>query len=476
MVAPKVSYNPLYLQVKDVLLKRIVDGSYSPGKIIPSESRLADDFGTSISTIRQALSILVADGILNKKQGRGTFVSERKIKITFLSWIPETKLGEKNLADLIDRFEKENPSIEIEIIPTVYQEAKDSLLKLITNGNAPDVAQIVSHWTSFFASMGAFEPLDDLLDTSNLAGRSDDKDLLGGVYQDTIYSVAWGLCPLSLLANKNVLAEAGIHNLDKPMTLSAFEAVCARLTSFFADTEKYAYGLNILHDETDFLRIYTFLQAFGGGFINDREEVIFNSAENLAGFTWLRNFVSSAKILDTDIYTIRERFARNDVAFITDGPWIKYQVEELTGEPFDRNFMVVLNPVHHGPESLSWNYNHALAVCSQSQRKIYAAKFIDAITNDRSLSNFYFQRSGNLPANPLYLEGEMYQTDFFRGFKDQLTHSKCLNAGNPMFEKAMVLCMDAVRKLLFGNVDIKKELDEKEYYLNMLYYDKPVIP
>ena len=49
-----VSYNPLYLQVKDVLLKRILDAEYKPGDIIPTESKLAEDFGTSISTIRQA--------------------------------------------------------------------------------------------------------------------------------------------------------------------------------------------------------------------------------------------------------------------------------------------------------------------------------------------------------------------------------------------------------------------------------------
>jgi len=474
MTQPKVSYNPLYLQVKDVLLKRIVDGLYSPGQIIPSESKLAEDFGTSISTIRQAVSILVSDGILKKKQGRGTFVSEQKIRISFLSWLPETKQGEKNLTELINHFEKKNPTIEIEVIPTVYQKTKDHLLRLITNGNAPDVAQIVSHWTSFYASMGAFEPLDELLDASNLAERFEDKDMVGGIFQGKIYSVAWGLCPLSLIANKNVLAEAGIHDLECPMTLFQFKEVCIKLTAFFGNSDKYAYGLNILHDETDFLRIYTFLQAFGGGFINEKEEVIFNSAENLAGFTWLRNFVSSIRILDTDIYTIRKRFSDNKVAFITDGPWIKYQMEELTGEPFDKNFMVVLNPVYHAAHSYSWNYNHALAVCSQSQKKIYAAKFIDAITNDEDLSNFYYQRSGHLPVNSSILEQEEYQTDFFHKFALQLNHSKCLNAKNPMFEKAMVLCMDAVRKLLFEQVEIKKELDEKEYYLNMLYYDNPM--
>jgi hypothetical protein len=38
-----------------------------------------------------------------------------------------------------------------------------------------------------------------------------------------------------------------------------------------------------------------------------------------------------------------------------------------------------------------------------------------------------------------------------------------------MFEKAMAFCIDAVRKILIDGVDIKKELDEKEHYLNILY-------
>ena len=103
MEADKVSYNPLYLQVKDVLLKRVVNGEYAAGEVIPSESKLAKDFGTSVSTIRQALSILVADSILQKKQGRGTFVSEKKVKISFLSWISESGRGEKILSDLTQK-------------------------------------------------------------------------------------------------------------------------------------------------------------------------------------------------------------------------------------------------------------------------------------------------------------------------------------------------------------------------------------
>lgn len=473
MAGDTVTYNPLYLQVKDVLQKRIVDGEYKTGEIIPSESRLAEDFGTSVSTIRQALSILVAEGALKKKQGRGTFVSEKRIKISFLTWIPETRKGEGLINDLIARFEAMNPNIEVKVIPTTYTETKKKLLQLITNGNAPDVAQIVSHWTSFFASMGAFVPLEDLLESDNLKNRFEDKDLLGGTYRNSIFSVAWGLCPISMIANLNVLSEAGITHVPSPMTLDIFTEICGKISSRYGAQDKYCYGLNILHDETDFLRIYTFLQAFGGSFINDREEVVFNSRENIAAFTWLKEFLKEIKTLDTDIYAIRERFARNDVAFISDGPWIKYQMEELTGEPFDKNFKVVLNPVRFQGASVSWNYNHALAVCSQSSQRLYAARFIDTVTGDTELGNFYYQHTGHLPVFRSSLNDSRYTSEFHTGFKGQLEHSKCLNAANPMFEKAMVLCMDAVRRLLFGDADIKKELDEKEHYLNMLYYDKP---
>ena len=111
-------------------------------------------------------------------------------------------------------------------------------------------------------------------------------------------------------------------------------------------------------------------------------------------------------------------------------------------------------------------------MCSQSNQKLYAARFIDAVTGDPELSTFYYQHTGHLPVFRTTLDDSRYTSDFHRGFKGQLEHSKCLNAGNPMFEKAMVLCMDAVRRLLFGDADIKRELDEKEHYLNMLYYDK----
>jgi ABC-type glycerol-3-phosphate transport system substrate-binding protein len=472
MEESKLNYNPLYLQVRDVLLKRIVDGLHKPGELIPSESRLAADFGTSISTIRQALSLLVADGVLVKKQGKGTIVSERKVKISFLSWMGETRRGEEILKGLLNRFEKRYPPVTVGIIPTTYPETRTTLTHLISSGRAPDVAQIVSHWTSFFASSGALQPLEGLLSKENISSRLDSQDLLGGTYLERIYSVAWGLCPISLIANRKVLQAAGVDRLDSPITLSDFRQLCAKIGAINGPAAPAAFGLWFTPGvETDYLSIYTFLQAFQGEFIDEEGTLKFDSSENRAGFSWLRQFVADTRLFTSDIWTIRRRFAENRIGFLFDGPWIRYLLEEATGMPFETNFQVLLNPVQSGAESKSWTYNHALAICSQSANKLYAARFVEALTMDRELSCWYCAQVGLLPPARHLLDAPEFAGEFFSTFREQLRHSHSINARNPMFEKAMLLCVDAVKKILFEGESIEKELAEKQYYLQMLYYD-----
>ncbi|MCP4403346.1 MAG: extracellular solute-binding protein [bacterium] len=179
MAKKRVRYKPLYEQVKELLLEQILEGEFQAGEAIPSESVLAENFETSVSTVRQAVSLLVGDGVLVKQQGKRISVSKRKTTLTFFCWIPETKLGDQIIREVIARFEKRHPSLKIECIPTTYYVAQKELVKLISSGNAPDVAQITSHWTSFFASMRALERLEPLLDESNLVNRAYDKELVG---------------------------------------------------------------------------------------------------------------------------------------------------------------------------------------------------------------------------------------------------------------------------------------------------------
>lgn len=65
---------PVAEQVANLLHGRIVEGDYSPGERLPSESNLADELGVSRGTIRSALAVLATAGLIIRRQGDGTYV------------------------------------------------------------------------------------------------------------------------------------------------------------------------------------------------------------------------------------------------------------------------------------------------------------------------------------------------------------------------------------------------------------------
>jgi GntR family transcriptional regulator len=68
---------PLYVKLQDVLRGAIERRQLKPQDAIPPERELAQEFNVSRITVRKALDGLVAEGLLNRRQGAGTFVSGR---------------------------------------------------------------------------------------------------------------------------------------------------------------------------------------------------------------------------------------------------------------------------------------------------------------------------------------------------------------------------------------------------------------
>jgi GntR family transcriptional regulator len=68
---------PLYHQVAGILRQRIEDGIYPVGGKLLSEDELAAEFEVSRATIRQAVGELVIEGLVVRRQGRGTYVEAR---------------------------------------------------------------------------------------------------------------------------------------------------------------------------------------------------------------------------------------------------------------------------------------------------------------------------------------------------------------------------------------------------------------
>lgn len=81
---------PLYRQVRESLIRRMVDGIWAPGEPLPSEIQLAAELGVSQGTVRKALDELAAENIVVRRQGRGTFVArhdEERILFQFFKLV-----------------------------------------------------------------------------------------------------------------------------------------------------------------------------------------------------------------------------------------------------------------------------------------------------------------------------------------------------------------------------------------------------
>ncbi|WP_067933210.1 GntR family transcriptional regulator [Alicyclobacillus kakegawensis] len=73
---------PLYVQLSNLLRNQIVAGEWRAGDVIPTEAELMETYQVSRTTVREAVSLLVNEGLLRRKQGKGTIVQQPRVSET----------------------------------------------------------------------------------------------------------------------------------------------------------------------------------------------------------------------------------------------------------------------------------------------------------------------------------------------------------------------------------------------------------
>ena len=105
---------PLYQQIVDGLTREVSEGRLAPGTALPSFRGLAEDLLVSVITVKRAYEELERKGIIYRRQGLGTFVSEtagersrvvkkeraRDLLAQALNEATEAGLGPKDVLDL----------------------------------------------------------------------------------------------------------------------------------------------------------------------------------------------------------------------------------------------------------------------------------------------------------------------------------------------------------------------------------------
>jgi GntR family transcriptional repressor for pyruvate dehydrogenase complex len=129
--------------------RQIAAGSLQDGDRLPSVASLADDFGVSRASIREALQALAARGLVEIQHGRGTFVRANANRVDgYSTWIREQQYALQELCEL--RLAVETTATRLAAVKASSDEIKamaDALARM--QAAAGDLHQVVT-WDSHF--------------------------------------------------------------------------------------------------------------------------------------------------------------------------------------------------------------------------------------------------------------------------------------------------------------------------------------
>jgi len=106
----KKSHSPLYQQLMSRLKNDIMAEVYPSGGRIPSEQALCDTYGVSRVTVRKAILDLVQEGLLIRRQGKGTFVADKRLQRDLLhitSFTDACRLGGRTAGTKVVSLQRE---------------------------------------------------------------------------------------------------------------------------------------------------------------------------------------------------------------------------------------------------------------------------------------------------------------------------------------------------------------------------------
>lgn len=159
---------PVYMQLAQIIRNDISTGKLKPGDRIPTESKLAQKHGVSVMTIRQAVSILVDEKLVQRVHGSGTFVR----KVDFAA----TSFG----LDVLKTILSDKSHVDVQILRSIIERVggkEGDLLQLESGDPIILVERLISYRKEAFALQSAYMPFDpkspvveDMLDTIGLSG------------------------------------------------------------------------------------------------------------------------------------------------------------------------------------------------------------------------------------------------------------------------------------------------------------------
>jgi ABC-type glycerol-3-phosphate transport system substrate-binding protein len=279
-------------------------------------------------------------------------------------------------AEAVQRFEKENPDIKIEVTTVPYPEYQQRLLTAVEGNNAPDVATLDQIWMAAFAKAGVIDALDDRIKAANITPDT----FFKGAWESANYGGhTWGV-PFNVDAwsftyyNDKLMQQAGID----PKSLESWDgmkAAAAKLTG----SGQFGVGLFGHKGEDTTVVLDSFIFSNGGHVLNADGSCGLTSPETIGALKYLQSLVPYAPsgILNAASDDMRQLFLNGSLAMEF---WPALEQPTLQKSKLDWDF--VGGPAPAGKVAVGAYGGWNLAIFKSSANKDAAWKFIQFLTRE----------------------------------------------------------------------------------------------
>lgn len=443
--------------------------------VMPTEAELARRLQVGRNTVRRALGPYVKEGLLERIKGKGTFLIEKPLKMSFSSWVPTEPPGDVFLREVIEKFHSLHEGSVVELVPANFDNYLASLLQLYLSGKAPDVIELNPTWLHALVRLDLLLPLDNLVGQVNLKRRYP-LELESETYNGKLYAVSWTLSPQVLYYNKTVLERAGLDPSRPPATMDELAEMCVAVN---AANDKTISGIALPLDLTcthPFYPLYPLLLSLKGGLLDAMGNLIVDSEDNANALRWLTDLYNRGAVKgECGINQGRVLFATDRIAFWVDGPagrgFFRQISEEREG--FDERYGVTRIPVGNTRRSESLLLGHALGVSRLCRDPRLAGRWVEYLTTDEEHAKSYFKMFGMLPSIRDLLQKPFFESDPFASvFVHQLETASSPPTRHPLVAKALPLISQAFDTIILHDLDPKEKLCELRKTIELLGRNK----
>lgn len=354
----------------------------------------------------------------------------------------------KSLYDAsINDFEKDNPNVDVQVIPAGWDEANSKLVSLIQANDTPDVIITGSRSLRQFAEMGAIEKLDTYMTDSFKESRVENVLNTANI-NGAQYGIPLAFSSRALYYRTDLIKEP-------PTTWDELLEIAETITK--GNLEIYGFAIPTdITSGTD--ELFNFIYQNGGSATDENGNIKLATDENIETLEFLKEF-NDKKIIPDPVSTSRsdqaKMFQNGNLAMFISGPWEK---ETLDSSADTAPYAVALLPA--GTKMAETLVTDSFSISSQSKNKELAWKLIEYM-GQFEYQNAYDEAIGFFPILKQEENEERYNTEFLKPFKDMIQYGVS-EPQVPVWDTFNSEFVKAVQKVMTGNLTAEEALNSAE--------------